>query len=422
MIGKVLAHKPGGTREFRVPQRNRSMESRARAVPISIAPNDNEVVTSSDQIRELLKFAEQVASGDAKVLITGESGVGKDLIARYIHAHSNRRHRACVAVNCAGVTESLLESELFGHVKGSFTGAYRDKRGMVQQAHGGTLFLDEIGEMTPRMQGLLLRFLENGEVQAVGADGAKTTVDVRLVAATNRDLSALVAAGTFREDLLYRLRVVHLHVAPLRERPEDIRTLGAYFLKRSERQAALTNEAWEALEKHRWPGNVRELRNVMEQLTWLAPPGEAVTVAQLPSTVTGRATTVAPARERRRQLANELFRLLTEEKQPFWELVHRLFLNRDLTRHDIRELVRCGLQATHGNYRGVLHLFGIPPSDYKKFMNFLSTHDCAPDFREFRNPVAKIEPVRRPLLSDVTRPNLLEASPTPEAERGATEH
>jgi transcriptional regulator with PAS, ATPase and Fis domain len=392
------------------------MESRAQAVSLSIAPNDNEVVTSSVEIRELLKFAKQVATGDAKVLITGESGVGKDVIARYIHAHSDRRHRACVAVNCAGVTESLLESELFGHVKGSFTGAYRDKRGMVQQAHGGTLFLDEIGEMTPRMQGLLLRFLENGEVQAVGADAARTTVDVRLIAATNRDLTALVAAGTFREDLLYRLRVMHLHVAPLRERLEDVRTLGVYFLEKSARQITLTNEAWEVLEKHQWPGNVRELRNVMEQLTWLATPGEPVTPAQLPSTVKGSAT-MSPARERRRQLANELFRLLTKEGQTFWELVHRLFLNRDLTRHDIRELVRCGLRATHGNYRGVLHLFNIPPSDYKKFMNFLSTHDCRPDFREFRNPSAKVDSGRRDLLTDVTRPKQVEATsagPDPE--------
>jgi transcriptional regulator with PAS, ATPase and Fis domain len=397
------------------------MESRAQAVALAIAPNDNEVVTSSVEIRELLKFAKQVATGDAKVLITGESGVGKDVIARYIHAHSDRRHRACVAVNCAGVTESLLESELFGHVKGSFTGAYRDKRGMVQQAHGGTLFLDEIGEMTPRMQGLLLRFLENGEVQAVGADAARTTVDVRLIAATNRDLAALVAAGTFREDLLYRLRVMHLHVAPLRERLEDVRTLGVYFLEKSARQITLTNEAWEVLEKHRWPGNVRELRNVMEQLTWLATPGEPVTPAQLPSTVKG-STTITPARERRRQLANELFRLLTEDGQTFWELVHRLFLNRDLTRHDIRELVRCGLRATHGNYRGVLHLFNIPPSDYKKFMNFLSTHDCRPDFREFRNPSAKVDSGRRDLLTDVTRPKQVEAtSAGPDPQRRTAE-
>ena len=191
-------------------------------------------MTASEQMRQLVKYAERVASSDAKVLITGESGVGKDVIARYIHAHSARRHREYVAVNCAGVTESLLESELFGHVKGSFTGAYRDKRGKLQLAHGGTLFLDELGEMTPRMQGLLLRFLENGEIQAVGAEAATTTVNVRVIAATNRNLTEMVAAGTFREDLLYRLCVVHIHVPPLRERPEDVRTLGAHFLEKSD--------------------------------------------------------------------------------------------------------------------------------------------------------------------------------------------
>ena len=219
------------------------MESRVQTTTPSIGAADAVVVTCNEEMRQLLKQAERLASGDAKVLITGESGVGKDVIARFIHAHSARRHRAYVAVNCAGVTESIR----IGAVRpceGSFTGAYRDKRGKLQLANGGTLFLDELGEMTPRMQGLLLRFLENGEIQAVGADEAKTTVNVRVIAATNRNLTEMVAAGTFREDLLYRLRVLHVHVPPLRERPEDIRTLGALFLKKSDRLAALTDEAW----------------------------------------------------------------------------------------------------------------------------------------------------------------------------------
>jgi DNA-binding NtrC family response regulator len=368
------------------------MESRTQTPTNSIGTTDAEVVTSSEQMRELLKHARRLASGDAKVLITGESGVGKDLIARYIHAHSGRRHREYVAVNCAGVTESLLESELFGHVKGSFTGAYRDKRGKLQLAQGGTLFLDELGEMTPRMQGLLLRFLENGEIQAVGADAAKTTVNARVIAATNRSLPEMVAAGTFREDLLYRLCVVNIHVPPLRERPEDVRTLGTLFLEKPARHTTITDDAWNVLEKYRWPGNVRELQNVMEQVTWLASPGEPVTVAQLPPVVKGGGgTLLTPAPERRRQLADELFRLVTVGGYDFWEPVHRLFLARDVTRHDIRELVRCGLRMTRGNYRGVPALFNIPDSDYKKFMNFLATHDCRPDFREFRSPTSNPE-------------------------------
>jgi DNA-binding NtrC family response regulator len=381
------------------------MESRVQTTTPSIGAADAVVVTCNEEMRQLLKQAERLASGDAKVLITGESGVGKDVIARFIHAHSARRHRAYVAVNCAGVTESILESELFGHVKGSFTGAYRDKRGKLQLANGGTLFLDELGEMTPRMQGLLLRFLENGEIQAVGADEAKTTVNVRVIAATNRNLTEMVAAGTFREDLLYRLRVLHVHVPPLRERPEDIRTLGALFLEKSNRLAALTDEAWRVLEKYRWPGNVRELQNVMEQVTWLASAGEPVTVAQLPAVVRGGGTTMMPARERRRQLAEELFRLVTEGGYDFWEPVHRLFMARDLTRHDIRELVRLGLRVTGGNYRGIPALFNIDDSDYKKFMNFLATHDCRPDFREFRGATTSAEPPRRrELFADLPPP------------------
>jgi DNA-binding NtrC family response regulator len=369
------------------------MESRTPQLANSSEPIDTVVVTSSEEMLQLLKHTKRLAASDAKVLITGESGVGKDLIARYIHAHSERRHRQYVAVNCAGVTESLLESELFGHVKGSFTGAYRDKPGKLQLAQGGTLFLDELGEMTPRMQGLLLRFLENGEIQAVGADAAKTTVNVRVIAATNRSLTDMVAAGTFREDLLYRLCVVHLHVPPLRERREDVRVLGSLFLNKSARPTAISDDAWKVLEKYRWPGNVRELQNVMEQVTWLASPGEPVTVAQLPAVVKGGGTnTFTPARERRRQLADELFRLVTVGGYDFWEPVHRLFLARDLTRHDIRELVRCGLRVTGGNYRGIPALFNIPHTDYKKFMNFLSTHDCRPDFREFRSVTANPEP------------------------------
>jgi transcriptional regulator with GAF, ATPase, and Fis domain len=175
-------------------------------------------VIVSRQMRDLFRFAERAAAGDAKVLITGESGVGKDIIARYIHAHSARRAAEYVAVNCAGVTESLLESELFGHRKGSFTGAYRDKAGKLQMAHRGTLFLDEVGEMSLRMQAMLLRFLENGEIRPVGADQAHSTVDVRVIAATNRDVDARVQAGELRADLLYRLRVVHLAVPPRGDR------------------------------------------------------------------------------------------------------------------------------------------------------------------------------------------------------------
>src|SRR5262245_33023034 len=183
------------------------------------------LIVSSASMQALVAAADRAAMSDGKVLITGESGVGKDLIARRIHARSRRGSQPFVPVNCAGLTESLLESELFGHVKGSFTGAYRDKVGKLQAANGGTIFLDEVGEMSLRMQAMLLRFLENGEIQAVGADTRVTTVNVRVIAATNRNLPELIAAGQFREDLLYRLRVIHIEVPPLRERREDLPVL-----------------------------------------------------------------------------------------------------------------------------------------------------------------------------------------------------
>jgi len=365
---------------------------------ISLGAIGGDVVTASDQMRQLLACAGRVAVGDAKVLITGESGVGKDVIARYVHAHSNRRRREYVAVNCAGMTESLLESELFGHVKGSFTGAYRDKRGKLQLAHDGTLFLDELGEMTPRMQGMLLRFLENGEIQAVGADAAAMRVNVRVIAATNRNLPEMVTAGSFREDLLYRPRVVHLHVPPLRERHEDVRPLGAHFLSKMQRHTILTDEAWAVLEKYHWPGNVRELHNVIEQVSWLTPAGEPVTADLLPPMVRGGGSIVMPARERRRRLSDELFRMITEESYTFWEPIHRMFLARDLTRRDIRELVYRGLRETHGSYRALVTLFNMPESDYKKFMNFLGTHGCRPESRDVRNTTTAPEANRPPLV------------------------
>ena len=230
---------------------------------------------------ELLAMAKGAAESPATILITGESGVGKDLVARYIHSQSRRRLAPFVAVNCAGLTEARLESELFGHVHGNMTGACPEKRGKLRLAHRGTLFLDQVGDMILRMQAWLLRFLENGEIQAVGSDESQARVDVRVVAATNRNLNDLVAAGQFREDLLYRLRVIHLHVPPLRERAEDVHALMRHFLARSGRELSFTDDALRALLQYSWPGNVRELQNVVEQLVWLSAGG-VVGVEHLP--------------------------------------------------------------------------------------------------------------------------------------------
>jgi transcriptional regulator with PAS, ATPase and Fis domain len=350
-------------------------------------------------MKQLLALAERAAESPAKVLITGESGVGKDVVARFIHSHSPRKHAPFVAVNCAGVTESLLESELFGHVKGSFTGAYRDKRGKLQLAHRGTLFLDEVGEMSLRMQALLLRFLENGEIQAVGSDHSETRVDVRVVAATNRNLTDLVAAGQFREDLLYRLRVIHLHVPPLRERPEDISALLTHFADCCGRQLNFSDDALSVLQRYRWPGNVRELSNVVEQVLWLTTTG-TIGIEHLPMSMRTGPALMELAIDRRRQVADDLYDALVTRGASFWEYVYPMFLARDITRNDLRELIRRGLQASQGRYKSMLKLFGISSRDYRRFMNFLAAHECGVEFREFRATASSSgTPLPGPLMS-----------------------
>jgi transcriptional regulator with PAS, ATPase and Fis domain len=335
-------------------------------------------------MQSVLAAAKRVAASNVKVLITGESGVGKDVIARYIHSQSARARSPFVALNCAGLSETLLESELFGHVRGSFTGAHRDKVGKLQLAHRGTVFLDEVGEMSPRMQALLLRFLESGEIQQVGSDSVVARSDVRVISATNRDLARIVAEGRFREDLLYRIKVAHLHVPPLRERREDIPLLVEHVIRRSGASCTMTREALEVLSRYAWPGNVRELQNVIDQVISLAN-GTPVRVDDLPSSiVVGAVGTVTLSRERRRQLADEVYEALVGGKYDFWNDVQTLFLNRDMTRRDLREVIRRGLRATHGSYRAVLSLFRIDAADYKRFLNFLAAHDCRIDFREFR--------------------------------------
>jgi DNA-binding NtrC family response regulator len=345
------------------------------------------LVVASRAMTELLSTAERAAKSPAKVLITGESGVGKDLVAQFIHNQSPRKAAPFVAVNCAGLTETLLESELFGHVKGSFTGAYRDKRGKIQLAHRGTLFLDEVGEMSLRMQALLLRFLENGEIQAVGSDLPQSRVDVRVVAATNRNLAEQVAAGQFREDLLYRLRVLHLHVPPLRERPEDVEALARHFLARAGHDVRFTDEALRAFQCYRWPGNVRELLNVVEQLIWLTPNG-VVEIEHLPVSMRVGPIALLPIEDRRRRIADDLYDAVVRQGASFWEHVYPMFLARDITRHDLRELVRRGLSESRGRYKSMLTLFGMPTGDYRRFMNFLAAHECGVGVREFRDAAA----------------------------------
>ena len=342
------------------------------------------LIASAPQMQAVLTKAQRVAAGSTKVLITGESGVGKDLVARYIHSHSPRSQAPFVALNCAGLSETLLESELFGHVRGSFTGAHRDKIGRLQMANRGTAFLDEIGEMSPRMQALVLRFLENGEIQKVGCDAISAHADVRVIAATHRDLRKMVREGQFREDLLYRIKVVHLHIPPLRERRDDIPALVKHALERSGASCGITPEAMDVLTQYSWPGNVRELQNVIEQVISIAGD-QLVSVDDLPTSVLTAVTSeITRSRDRRRQLADDLYDSLVSGANDFWGHVQTLFINREITRHDVREVIRRGLTTTGGSYRALLPLFRIDRRDYKRFLNFLSAHDLRVDYRDFR--------------------------------------
>jgi DNA-binding NtrC family response regulator len=266
------------------------------------APSDKATLLgTSAAFRKAIELARRVAPTDASVFITGESGSGKELIAQFIHQHSRRSSRPFVAVNCAALPEPLLESEMFGHRKGAFTGAVRDKPGLLETANGGTLFLDELVEMPKSIQAKLLRVIQDGVVRRVGSETTDAVVNVRFIAATNGDPEAAVQAGAMREDLYYRLRVVPIHVPPLRERPEDIPLLAEYFLstywvrhrKKGETFPKLSDGAIRTLCTHVWRGNVRELQNVIEHVAVLAAPGAPIRPEELPLTVEARAATGA---------------------------------------------------------------------------------------------------------------------------------
>jgi DNA-binding NtrC family response regulator len=258
----------------------KSLESAAAPPPL---------LGGSAPMRQVIELVGTVAGSDATVLITGESGTGKEVVARAIHGASARRYNPMVVVNCGALPEGILESELFGHEAGAFTGARARHRGKFESAEGGTVFLDEIGEVSPKVQVELLRVLEEKKVTRLGGS-APVAVDFRTITATNRDLQAAVKAGSFREDLYWRLNVVHIHIPPLRERPEDVPLLAEHFLARfaqsmSRRPMRFSAEALDALASYPWPGNVRELQNAIERAV-VVGHGELVQASDLPLRVT----------------------------------------------------------------------------------------------------------------------------------------
>ncbi len=250
------------------------------------------IVGKSNEIMDVLSMVTKVAGTDSTILITGESGTGKELIAKAIHLNSRRKNRAFVTINCGALPENLQESELFGHVRGAFTGAIREKRGLFQEANGGTLFLDEVGETVLSAQVKLLRFLQDGEIRRVG-ENDPIYVDVRLLAATNRDLEKAMEDGSFREDLYYRLNVIPIHLPALRQRRDDIPLLVNHFLERyaektKKKMTSVSPEAMKILSGYNWPGNVRELENVMERAVILTNRNVIIPKDLPPSIIDGK--------------------------------------------------------------------------------------------------------------------------------------
>jgi DNA-binding NtrC family response regulator len=340
-----------------------------------------QLIGQSSATRAVLADIECAAASDAKVLITGESGVGKEVVAQLIHQRSRRSAGQLIAINCAGVPDSLLASELFGHVRGSFTDAYRDKQGWLERADRGTIFMDEVGEMSLQMQAALLRFLENGEIQRVGSERRSAVVDVRIVAATNRKLLDRVASKDFREDLFYRLNVIHIEVPPLRERPDDVPPLVDHFLRMFSTTYRVARpevhpDAMDQLKRAPWPGNVRQLRNVLERLV-VHSRRDAITVADLPREVLSMTSTAKSASDASvaANVHRELFTRMVHGGESFWTAVYEPFMMRDITRADVRAIVREGLIHARGGYKALAALFNVP-ADHRRLLTFLRKHDC----------------------------------------------
>jgi two-component system nitrogen regulation response regulator GlnG len=326
------------------------------------------IVGRSEPMQQVFKLIGQLAASDATALITGESGTGKELVARAIYHHSNRNQQSFLAVNCAAIPEQLLESELFGHERGAFTGATLQRIGKFEQCNRGTLFLDEIGDMTPATQTKILRVLQSGTFERVGGN-QPIKVDVRIIAATNKALEQAVAARQFREDLFYRLNVVRIHIPPLRERREDIRLLVNYFLKKFAKDQpgpprSIAPGALKALEKYHWPGNVRELENLMRRALVMAK-GEAILSSDFPAEISGQpgvtsagAPVALPAGEGAASdvtlLARQLFQWA--KREPKLKVLPAVE----------RELVIQALKETSGNQVHAAKLLGITRATLRK--------------------------------------------------------
>jgi len=334
------------------------------------------IVGRSRAMRDLAAHIESAASNDATVLIEAETGAGKELVARAIHKLSRRAAGPFIAVDCGAIPEGLIESELFGARRGSYTGAVTDRPGLFEAAHRGTLFLDEISNMNPGVQAKLLRVLQEREVRRVGETRGRP-VDVRLIAAANARLSDLVEEGRFRQDLLYRLNVLYISIPPLRRRAEDIPLLASHFLERLNArhgtQKRFGPAALDPLFGRPFHGNVRELQNAVER-SYFMSSGPIIDA-------------VATAEDFEKPASDEVhvwFKELSEGRKNFWTAVHDRYKRRDISREKVIALVDLGLRATRGSYKGLASLFRVGERDYRRLMDFLRRNKCLLDFRPYR--------------------------------------
>lgn len=324
------------------------------------------IIGKSKKMQEVFELIESVAGTTSTVLVLGESGTGKELVAKALHNRSRRNNKPFVVINCAAMPENLLESELFGHKKGSFTGAIADKKGLFEEANGGTIFLDEIGEVSTSIQVKLLRVLQEGEVRMVG-DNASRHVDVRVIAATNKNLTELVANGKFREDLFYRLNVISVPIPPLRDRIDDIPILIYHFLEKYSKRTgkkieSCSPEAITVLQHYRWVGNVRELENVIERAVVLTTD-KVIHVNSLPTRVVGNNVVISEE-----DVAGDLTNLNYQEaKNKAFEMFNKTYvagLLRQAKGNVSFAAAKAGMDRS--NFKKILRKFKIPLDDYKK--------------------------------------------------------